>query len=56
MCHWLRHGNQVSFRGITDSDPAQRQATVANDHFGPRPDDQSRDDENHQPHTTRYSW
>jgi len=26
---------------------------VANDHFGPRPDDPSRDDENHQPHTTR---
>jgi hypothetical protein len=24
MCHWLRHWNQVSFRGITDSDPAQR--------------------------------
>jgi len=27
MCHWLRHWNQVSFQGDTDSDPAHQRAT-----------------------------
>ena len=37
MC--LRQWNQVSFRGNSDSDPLISERLVANDHFGPRPDD-----------------